>query len=70
VAEAERDAQRLRGEGDADATRIYGEAGSADPSFFAFTRSLEAYRNSLTDGNGVIVLDKNDPFLQYLKSDR
>ncbi|KIP86382.1 protease modulator HflC [Stenotrophomonas sp. Sa5BUN4] len=70
VAEAERDAQRMRGEGDAEATRIYGQAGSADPSFFAFTRSLEAYRNSLTDGNGVIVLDKNDPFLQYLKSDR
>ena len=70
VAVAERDAQRMRGEGDADATRIYGQAGSADPSFYAFTRSLEAYRNSLTDGNGVIVLDKNDPFLQYLKSDK
>lgn len=70
VAEAERDAQRLRGEGDAEATSIYGRAGSTDPSFYAFTRSLEAYRKSLTDGNGVIVLDKNDPFLQYMKSDR
>jgi len=70
VAEAERDAQRVRGEGDAEATRIYGRAGSTDPSFYAFYRSLEAYRNSLTDGNGVIVLDKDDPFLQYLKSDR
>ena len=70
IAEAERDAQRLRGEGDAEATRIYGKAGSADPSFYAFYRSLEAYRGSMTDGNGVIVLDKNDPFLQYLKNDR
>jgi membrane protease subunit HflC len=70
IAEAERDAQRLRGEGDADAARIYGKAGSADPAFYAFYRSLEAYRGSMTDGNGVIVLDKNDPFLQYLKSDR
>ncbi len=70
IAEAERDAQRLRGEGDADAARIYGKAGSADPSFYAFYRSLEAYRGSMTDGNGVIVLDKNDPFLQYLKNDR
>jgi len=70
VADAERDAQKLRGEGDAEAARIYGKAGSADPSFFAFYRSLEAYRGSMTDGNGVIVLDKNDPFLQYLKSDR
>lgn len=70
VAEAERDAQQLRGEGDAQAAAIYGKAGSADPSFYAFYRSLEAYRGSMTDGNGVIVLDKNDPFLQYMKSDR
>ena len=70
IAEAERDAQRLRGEGDAEAARIYGKAGAADPSFYAFYRSLEAYRGSMTDGNGVIVLDKNDPFLQYLKNDR
>ncbi|PKV12730.1 protease modulator HflC [Xanthomonas prunicola] len=70
VADAERDAQKLRGEGDAEAARIYGQAGSKDPAFYAFYRSLEAYRGSMTDGNGVIVLDKNDPFLQYLKSDR
>ncbi|MCC7632693.1 protease modulator HflC [Stenotrophomonas rhizophila] len=70
VAQAERDAQQLRGAGDAEAARIYGKAGSADPSFYAFYRSLEAYRSSMTDGNGVIVLDKNDPFLQYLKNDR
>ncbi|MCD7099750.1 protease modulator HflC [Stenotrophomonas sp. MMGLT7] len=70
VATAERDAQRLRGEGDAQAASIYGAAASADPAFYAFYRSLEAYRGSMTDGNGVIVLDKNDPFLQYLKSDR
>ncbi|MEE5090019.1 protease modulator HflC [Xanthomonas citri] len=70
VAGAERDAQKLRGEGDAEAARIYGQAGSKDPSFYAFYRSLEAYRSSMTDGNGVVVLDKNDPFLQYLKSDR
>ncbi|AOY63952.1 protease modulator HflC [Xanthomonas citri pv. glycines] len=70
VAAAERDAQKLRGEGDAEAARIYGQAGSKDPSFYAFYRSLEAYRSSMTDGNGVVVLDKNDPFLQYLKSDR
>jgi modulator of FtsH protease HflC len=70
VADAERDAQKLRGEGDAEAARIYGVAGNRDPAFYAFYRSLEAYRTSMTDGNGVIVLDKNDPFLQYLKSDR
>jgi len=70
VAEAERDAQQLRGEGDSQAAAIYGRAGSSDPSFYAFYRSLEAYRNSLADGNGVIVLDSKDPFLQYLSQDR
>ena len=70
AAEAERDAQRQRGEGDAEAAQIYAKASATDPSFYAFYRSLEAYRNSFADGNAVIVLDKNDPFLQYMKSDR
>lgn len=70
LAEAERDAQKLRGEGDAEAARIYGNAANADPGFYAFQRSLEAYRNSFSDGESVIVLDKNDPFLQYMRSDR
>lgn len=70
LAEAERDAQKLRGEGDAEAARIYGEAASRDASFYAFQRSLEAYRVSFKDGQGVVVLDKDDPFLQYMKSDR
>jgi membrane protease subunit HflC len=69
-AEAERDAQKLRGEGDAEAARIYGEAASRDPGFYAFQRSLEAYRKSFSDGNAVIVLDRDDPFLQYMRSDR
>jgi membrane protease subunit HflC len=70
AAEAERDAQRMRGEGDAEAAQLYAKASAADPGFYAFYRSLEAYRNSFADGNAVIVLDKNDPFLQYMKSDR
>ncbi|TXI49576.1 MAG: protease modulator HflC [Lysobacter sp.] len=70
LAEAERDAQKLRGEGDAEAARIYGNAANADPGFFAFQRSLDAYRASFKDGDAVIVLDKNDPFLQYMRSDR
>lgn len=70
VAEATRDAQKLRGEGDAAAARIYAEAANRDPGFYAFQRSLEAYRASFGDGQSVIVLDKNDPFLQYMKSDR
>jgi len=70
LAEAQRDAQKLRGEGDAEAARIYGAAAGRDPAFYAFQRSLEAYRESFKGGNSVIVLDRNDPFLQYMKSDR
>ncbi len=69
-AEAERDAQKMRGEGDAEAARIFSEAANKDPAFFAFQRSLDAYRRSFADGNAVIVLDNNDPFLQYLRDDR
>ena len=70
LAEAERDAQTLRGQGDAEATRLYAEAASRDPSFFAFQRSLEAYRKSFSSGDNVIVLERDDPFLQYMRSDR
>lgn len=70
VAEAERDAQKLRGEGDATSAEIYAKAYSADPAFYSFYRSLEAYRASFADGNAVIMLDKDDPFLQYMKNDQ
>ncbi len=70
LAEAERDAQVLRGEGDAEATRIYADAANRDPSFFAFQRSLEAYRRAFGEGRSVIVLERDDPFLQYLRNDR
>jgi membrane protease subunit HflC len=70
VAEAERDAQELRGQGDASAAGIYAAAYNRDPAFFAFHRSLEAYRKAFADGNAVIVLDRTDPFLQYLHSDK
>lgn len=70
LSEAERDAQKLRGEGDAEAARLYAEAARKDPSFYAFQRSLDAYRQSFKGGDDVIVLERNDPFLQYLRSDR
>jgi membrane protease subunit HflC len=70
LAEAERDAQKLRGEGDAEAARIYAEAANRDPGFYAFQRSLEAYRRAFSGGNDVIVLERNDPFLQYMRNDR
>jgi len=57
VANAYRDAQRLRGEGDARATAIYGEAFGRDPQFAQFYRSLEAYRASFSRRSDVLVLD-------------
>lgn len=70
LADAERDAQKLRGEGDAESARLYAEAANRDPAFYAFQRSLESYRHAFKDGQGVIVLERNDPFLQYLRNDR
>jgi membrane protease subunit HflC len=70
LAEAERDAQRLRGQGDAEAAETYATAANRDPAFYAFQRSLEAYRRSFADGQALIVLDRDDPFLQYLGNDR
>ena len=70
LANAERDAQKLRGEGDAEAARIYAQAYSEDPAFYAFHRSLEAYRKAFDSGRSAIILDEDDPFLQYLRDDR
>lgn len=70
IAEAERDAQRLRGQGDAEAATTYAKAANKDPAFYAFQRSLEAYRDAFDDGQGVIMLDSEDDFLQYFGNDR
>lgn len=68
VAEAERDAQRLRGEGDAVAAETYAKAYGADAEFYAFYRSMEAYRNAFGDGQGVLVLDRDAEFLRYFEN--
>ncbi len=65
LAEAYRQAQLLMGEGDAEATRIYAQALSEDPEFYAFVRSLDAYRETLGEGT-TLVLDANSEFLRYL----
>jgi len=70
LAEAERDAARLRGEGDARATNIYAEAYNRDPEFYAFLRSLEAYRNSFGSGRDVLLLDSDSEFFRYLEQQR
>jgi membrane protease subunit HflC len=57
VANASRDAQRVRGEGDAQANRIYAEAFGKNPGFAAFYRSLDAYRASIGKNGDVLVID-------------
>ena len=57
VANAARDAEKVRGEGDAEATRIYGEAFGKDPQFAEFYRSLDAYRASIGKQGDVLVID-------------
>lgn len=57
VANAYRDAQKIKGEGDAEAARIYAEAFGKDPQFAQFYRSLEAYKASFNKKSDVMVLD-------------
>lgn len=68
VAEAYRDAQRTKGEGDAKASATYAQAFNQNPEFFAFYRSLEAYRNSFQSKNDIVVLEPNSDFFKYMKS--
>ncbi|MBU6249452.1 MAG: protease modulator HflC [Xanthomonadaceae bacterium] len=67
-ANAERDAAKIRGEGDAQAALIYAQAYGQDPEFFAFYRSMQAYRHAFDDGKNVLVLKPDDPFLQYFQN--
>lgn len=67
LAEAERDAQKLRGEGDARAAEIAAAAYGRDAEFYSFYRSLEVYRESMADGQTVMVLDPDSEFLRYLE---
>ena len=60
LAEADRTANSLRGEGEAEAIRILAEALEEDPEFFAFRRSLEAYTNFLTQKSTIVVSSQND----------
>ena len=68
VAEAYRDAQKTKGEGDAIASRTYAEAFGRNPEFFSFYRSMEAYRSSLRSKGDVMVLDPSSDFFKYLKN--
>jgi membrane protease subunit HflC len=69
IADATRDGEKVRGEGDARAAEIGAAAYGQDAEFYAFYRSLEAYRASLADGKTVMVLDPDSEFLRYFGKD-
>jgi len=72
VVELESDAQRqsevLRGEGDAERNRIFGEAFQRDPAFFEFYRSMTAYTNALTGNGTTLVLSPDSTFFRYFNN--
>lgn len=70
LSEAEREAQVIRGEADAERNAIFAEAFGADPEFFAFYRSLQAYEKALQGSNSSMVMTPDSEFFDYLKSDR
>jgi len=70
VAEAYRDAQRVKGEGDAKASAVYAAAYGKNPEFYAFYRSMQAYRESFKSKSDVMVLDPSADFFKYMKNPR
>jgi membrane protease subunit HflC len=67
-ANAYRDSELIRGEGDANATRIYAEAFNRDPEFYAFTRSLQAYQQSFSGSGDMLLIRPDSEFFRYLKN--
>lgn len=70
IAEAYKEAQKLKGDGDAKAAEIYANAYGKNPEFYAFYRSVEAYKNSFRDKSDIMVLDPSSDFLKYLRSSK
>ena len=68
ITEAYKDAQKIKGEGDASAAKIYAEAFSKNQDFYDFFRSLEAYRKSFKGKDDILVLDPDSDFFKFLKS--
>jgi membrane protease subunit HflC len=66
LADANRDGQKIRGNADATATEIYANAFGKDPEFYAFYRSINAYREAMGQPGDILVIDPNNEFFRYL----
>ena len=70
LAEAYRQAQEIKGEGDAQANAVYAEAFNRNPEFAEFYRNIEAYKQSFGKSTDMIVLDGSGEFFDYLKNSK
>ena len=70
TANAYRDAEQIRGEGDAEATRVYADAFNRDPEFYSFTRSLRAYQEAFEGRGDVLLVQPDSEFFRYLKDSK
>ena len=70
LANANKDSEIIRGAGDAKAAEIYANAYNKDPEFYAFYRSIDAYRNSIGNSNDIMVIDPDNEFFQYLNKSK
>jgi membrane protease subunit HflC len=69
LADAERNARKLRGEGDAKAAEIYAKTYTKDAEFYNFLRSMDAYKTSFSNKQDVIVLEPDSDFFKYMKNE-
>lgn len=68
IAEAQREALITRGDGDAETAKLFANAFSQDPDFYAFIRSLRAYENSFNENQDIMVLSPDSDFFRYMKA--
>jgi membrane protease subunit HflC len=66
LANAYRDAEKIRGEGDAEAARIYADAYERDPEFYSFMRSLTAYKSAFSNKGDIMLVEPDSDFFKYL----
>tara|TARA_B100000959_G_scaffold264615_1_gene305284 strand:- start:7960 stop:8829 length:870 start_codon:yes stop_codon:yes gene_type:complete len=70
IANANKESQITRGKGDAKAAEVYANAYNQDPEFYAFYRSIDAYRNSIGHSNDIMVIDPDNEFFRYLNKSK
>ena len=68
LANAYRDSEELRGEGDAEAASVYADAYQQDPEFYAFIRSLNAYKSAFSNKGDILLVEPDSDFFKYLNN--